>query len=460
MSPITPADATLPPGPPVHPLTGNLAEFGADRLGFLLHVARTYGDFVPLRLMRGTAILLNRPEYIEEVLVTQKRHFIKARGTRSLSSLLGNGLLVSEGSFWRRQRRLVQPAFHRDRISTYGQMMVASCERMLSDWRQGAALDLHHEMMGVTLAIVAKALFGADVSGAAGDVGRSLEVTLAHFNWRASTGFLVPLWLPLRANREFDRAKANLDKIVYDLIARRRSSSEDPGDLLSMLLAARDEAGTGIPAVSAAEQSGMTDRQVRDEVMTLLLAGHETTANALTWTFLLLSQNPDVDARLADELATVLGGRNPALTDLPRLPYTENVVKEALRLYPPAWIMGYEAIDDVTIGGYPVRKGTTMFMSQWVTHRDARWFPEPDAFRPERWAEPGMKQLPTYAYYPFGGGERLCIGKSFALMEASLLLATIASRYRLVLAPDQQIAMEPSVTLRPKHGLKMEVLAR
>jgi cytochrome P450 len=457
MSPPTPATAALPPGPPVHPFTGNLAELRADRLNFLHHVAHTYGDFVPIRLLRRTAILLNRPDYIEEVLVTQKRHFIKARGTRSLRALLGNGLLVSEGDFWRRQRRLVQPAFHRDRVAAYSQMMVEYTGRMLARWQPGQTLDLHHEMMGVTLAIVAKALFDAEVSDAASDVGRSLEATLAHFNWRASNGFIIPLWLPVRANREFAQAKADLDKIVYGLITRRRASGEDPGDLLSMLLAARDDDASG---TSAGVPGGMTDLQVRDEVMTLLLAGHETTANALTWAFLLLSQNPDVDAHLSGELATVLNGRSPALADLPHLPYTENVIKEALRLYPPAWIMGYEAVDDVTIGGYPVCKGTTMFMSQWVTHRDPRWFPEPDAFRPERWAEPGMKKLPTYAYYPFGGGERLCIGKSFALMEASLLLATIVEQYRLALAPGQVIAMEPSVTLRPKHGLKMEVLSR
>ena len=207
---------------------------------------------------------------------------------------------MSEGSFWRRQRRLAQPAFHRDRISAYSQVMVDYTERMLAGWRPGQALDVHHEMMGVTLAIVAKALFDADVSGAANAVGTGLEVTLAHFNWWASTGFMVPLWLPVRPNREFARARAGLDKIVYGLIARRRASGEDPGDLLSMLLAARDDDG-----------SGMTDRQLRDEVMTLLLAGHETTANALTWTFVLLAQNPDADARLARELAAVLGGRSP-----------------------------------------------------------------------------------------------------------------------------------------------------
>lgn len=444
MSSTAPAAVAPPPGPPAHPLTGNLRDFAADRLAFLRELARDYGDFVPIKLLRGTAILLNHPDLIEEVLVTKKRHFIKARGTRSLRSLLGNGLLVSEGSFWRRQRRLAQPAFHRDRVAAYSQTMVDYTERMLAAWQPGQSLDVHHEMMGVTLAIVGRALFDTDVSGAANVVGRSLEVTLAHFNWWASTGFLVPLWLPVRPNREFARAKAELDRIVYDLIARRRSSGEDPGDLLSMLLAARDEDG-----------AGMTDRQVRDEVMTLLLAGHETTANALTWTFLLLAQAPEADAQLADELGRVLAGRPPALADLPRLPYTENVVKEALRLYPPAWILGYEAVDDVTIGGYPVRKGTTMFMSQWVTHRDPRWFPEPDAFRPERWADPQIKQLPTYAYYPFGGGERLCIGKGFALMEASLLLATIAARYRLELTAGQALDLEPSVTLRPRHGLAM-----
>lgn len=439
----------MPPGPKGQPIMGNLNEFIQDRLTYLRELARDYGDVVPIKLLHRNTVLLVHPDAIEEVLVTKKRHFIKADATRAIGVMLGNGLLISEGDFWRRQRRLSQPAFHRDRIAGYSRLMTDYGEQMLRRWRAGAELDVHSEMMKVTLAIAAKAFFNADVEGAASDVGRALEVTLAHFNWWGKSGFMIPLWMPFRANRDLADAKRRMDDLIYGIIAQRRRTGEDPGDLLSMLLNARDEDG-----------SGMTDLQLRDEVMTMLGAGHETTANALTWTFLLLAQNPDVDARLAEEVRTVLDGRVPTLEDLPKLTYTDMIIKESLRMYPPAWVLGYEATEPVTIAGYPLAKGTTVLMSQWVTHHDARWFPEPDAFRPERWADPAMKKLPTFAYFPFGGGERMCIGKPFALMEAVLLLASIARCYRLTLLPGQTMTPEPSFTLRPTHGLKMQAHAR
>jgi cytochrome P450 len=441
--------STVPPGPVGRPITGNLREFRADRLGYLRELAATYGDVVRIKLLRGEGILLVHPDAIEEVLVTKKRQFIKGRAARSLRTLLGTGLLTSEGDFWRRQRRLAQPAFHRDRIANYSRLMVEYGERTLAGWQDGAQIDVHEEMMRLTLAIVAQALFSADVMGEAAEVGRGLEAALRHFNWWSGSGFLIPLWMPFAPNRDFARARKKMDSIVYDIIAARRASGEDTGDLLSMLLAARDEDG-----------AGMTDKQLHDEILTLLLAGHETTANALTWTFLLLAENPEVEAKLTAELQAVLDGRSPTLSDLSRLPYTEMVIKESMRVYPPVWILGYEATEDTIIAGYHIPKGTEMLLSQWVTHHDARWFPEPDVFRPERWASPEIRRLPTYAYFPFGGGERMCIGRSFAMMEAVLLLATIAGRYRLTLVPGQTVVPEALITLRVRDGLMMTVHER
>ncbi len=423
--------------------------FVADPLGYFRGLADQYGDYVKLKLIRGEGVLLVNPEAIEDVLVRKKRQFVKGRATRSLRPLLGNGLLVSEGDFWRRQRRLAQPAFHKDRIARYAERMVALGQRMLDRWTPGQAMDVHEEMMAVTLSIVADALFSSDVSQSAGDVGRGLEATLRHFQWWSRNGFLVPLWVPVGPNVMFLRARRRLDAVVNGIITERRESGERQDDLLDMLLAARDEDG-----------SAMSPKQVRDEVMTLMLAGHETTANSLTWTFYLLSQHPEIEAPLLDEVRAVLQGRSPSIADLPNLKYTEMVVKESMRLYPPVWVLGYDATDDVQIGPYTVRKGTAVFMSQWVNHHDARWFPEPMAFRPERWAEPRIKTLPTYAYFPFGGGERMCIGKSFALMEAQLLLATIVQRYHLDLVREQTIALDPSVTLRPREGVRMIAQAR
>ncbi len=441
------------PGP-----TGSRAEalqrFGGDPLTYLRQAATDYGDYVRVPLVLGHAALVVDPESIEEVLVRKKRNFIKGRATKSLGALLGNGLLVSEGDFWRRQRRLAQPAFHKDRIARYGERMVALGNRMVDGWHDGLEMDVHAEMGHVTLAIVADALFSADVSADAGAVGEGLATALWHFEWWSNKGFLVPLWLPLKPNRMYRAARQRLDVIVNRLIAQRAAAGvpgngERRGDLLDMLLAARDEDG-----------SAMSPKQLRDEVMTLLLAGHETTANTLTWTTMLLAEHPEVEAKLVAELGEVLGGRPPVVADLPNLKYTELVIKESMRVYPTVWMIGYQAVADTPVGPYLIKKGTAVFMSQWVNHHDARWFPEPYRFLPERWLDPAMKSLPTFAYFPFGGGERLCIGRSFALMEAQLLLATMVQRYHLDLVPNQTITLDPSVTLRPGNGLRVVARAR
>jgi cytochrome P450 len=410
--------------------------------------ARTYGDMVYLRLANVDAYLLSHPDLIEEVLVALNRNFIKPRLLRDAGEVLGNGLLTSDGEFWLRQRRLMAPAFHRERIASYGATMVEHTSAMLRGWRDGGTYDIHDTMMHLTLGIVARTLFGADVGERAADVGVALEIALQRFVERMSLMRLLDR-LPLPRNRRFRRAMEKLDGIIYDVIEHRRRSGRDEGDLLSLLLQAQDEDG-----------SRMTDTQLRDEVITLFLAGHETTAISLSWTFYLLAQSPEVEERMVRELDDVLGGREPSVDDLPRLRYVEMVVKESMRLYPPAWRVGREAITDCEVGGFPVPAGAQLIMSQWVTHRDARFFDDPLLFRPERWGDEGIGKLPRFAYFPFGGGARKCIGDSFAMMEAILILAAVSQRFHLRLVPQPPIELWPSITLRPRGGIRMEVRRR
>lgn len=440
-----PARAPAPPSPPGSPLGGHLGAFTSDRLGFFTHCAREYGDVVGLRFGIYRLALVSDPALIESVLVTNNRQFTKHYALRMNRLLLGDGLLTSEGDFWRRQRRLAQPAFHRQRIAGYGDTMVDFTQRLVETWQDGETRDLHAEMMALTLQIVAKTLYDADVTDQADEVGRAMAVVMETFVERLDNLIMLPEKVPLPVNRRLQRAVRTLDAIVYRIIEERRSAGEDRGDLLSMLLAARDEDDGG----------RMTDRQLRDEVMTLFAAGHETTAIALSWTFYLLAQNPATVAALQAELDAILGGRAPSIDDLPRLRFTDQVVTEAMRLYPPAWIIGREATRDCTIGGYRIRRGTSVLMSQWVLHRDPRFFDDPDAFRPERWADGLAKQLPRFAYFPFGGGPRLCIGNAFAQMEAVLLLATIAQRCRFSLVLEHPVVPQPSLTMRPKYGVRV-----
>jgi len=440
----------LPPGPRGHLLVGCLPEFRRDMLGFLAACARDYGDVVPIRVVNRRLILLSHPDLIEEVLTARARHTTKTAILQMLRPVLGDGLLLSEGDSWLRQRRLMQPAFHRQRIAGYGDVMAGYAERGMADWRDGQTRDVHADMMAITQGIVAKTLFDADVSDDAYDVGHALHVLMEDFSRRRTALFALPRFVRTPARRRARAAVERLDRIVYDIIATRRGSDEDRGDLLSILLAARD----------ADDGSRMTDRQVRDEIMTLFLAGHETTAVSLSWTWYLLAQHPEVEATLAAELRGVLDGRLPTVADLPQLRYAEMVVMESMRLYPPAFTLTRRVAEACEVGGHRIEAETTLIMSQWIVQRDARWFDAPEAFRPERWENDLAKRLPRYAYFPFGGGPRLCIGNTFAMMEATLLLATIARRFRFRLAPGASVKPLLSVTLRPAEGIHMTLSAR
>jgi cytochrome P450 len=417
-------------------------------MGFIRGAMQEYGDIVWLRLGNLRTYLVSHPESIEYVLRSHADNFMKDKLTRWLIPLLGTGLLTSEGAFWRRQRRLAQPAFQHAQIERYATVMVEHTERMLGDWRAGEVRDPHEDLMRLTLGIVARTLFDAELSGDAETVGQSLETVMNHF-MSPMRWFKVLDYLPLPSSRRYWRAVGRLDAIVYGIIRAHRAEGRDRGDLLSRLLAARDEDGRG-----------MTDRQLRDEIVTLVLAGHETTALALFYAFYLLAQSPQARERLEGEVCTVIPDRPPTVADVPRLKYTEWVVRETMRLYPPAWGIAREALDDCEIGGYHVPKGTQIFLTQWLVHRDPRWFDEPDAFRPERWDNDLIKRLPRCAYFPFGDGPRVCIGNHFAMMEAVLILATIARRYRLEIESGQTLELLPSVTLRPKHGLRMRLHER
>lgn len=442
--------APLPPGPKGNLILGVMPEFTRDQLGFIER-ARNYGDVVRMRFLYLTAYFLYHPDDIEYVVATNAKNFIKARSLRSpfFRRLVGNGLLTSEHDEWKRQRRLAQPAFHRQRISAYGEIMVDYTERMMKGWNDGAERDIHRDMMRLTLEIVVKTLFNADVSADADKVGRVLAQIVKPFASQATLKWIKDNRLPTAAHRRFNQDANEIDAIVYRIIAERRGSGSDQGDLLSMLLQAHDEDG-----------SQMSDKQLRDEVMTLFLAGHETTALTLSWAWYLLANNPDSERKFHEELQQVLGGRAPTVADLPRLKYCEMIAKESMRLYPPAFGLGREAIEECEIGGYRVPAKTQVFMFQWATQRDPRYFDEPTEFRPERWTEEFSNSLPKYAYFPFGGGPRFCIGNSFAMMEIILVLATIGQRYRLTLAPNQKVELMPAMSLRPRDGIRVNLARR
>jgi cytochrome P450 len=428
----------------------NFREFRRDPLTFFTEMKNTYGDVVRLPMGFRTLTLINDPELIKDVLVTNNRKFEKSLALKRTKSILGEGLLTSEGAVHLRQRRLSQPAFHRQRVQNYGEAMTRFGSRMRERWRDGETLDIHQQMMRVTLAIAGKTLFDADVENDSSDIGEALDIFMRNFGL-----VFIPFsdWLeklPFGPMRRIQRARERLDAVIFRIIVERRASGEDRGDLLSMLLRAQDEEG---------DHAGMTDQQLRDECVTLLLAGHETTASALSWTWMLLSQNPDAEARFHAEVDT-LGGELPRVHDLPKLKFTEAVFAESMRLYPPAWAMGRQAIEDHQLAGFPLRKGAMVLCSQWVMHRDARFWPDPEKFLPDRWLSDARNGRPKFAYFPFGGGPRQCIGEAFAWMEGALMLATVAQRWRLRLESEQTVELLPVITLRPKHGMKMTLHAR
>ncbi|HKN74194.1 MAG TPA: cytochrome P450 [Candidatus Acidoferrum sp.] len=443
------AKLKFPPGPSTGFKRWSLGPLNnGDPLSYFTGLMREYGDLVSLRVLNFRILLLNHPDHIEDVLVSHPRKFIKGRVLQANKRVFGRGLLTSEGDFWLRQRRLAQPAFHRARIAGYASTMVEYTERLLHEWQDGEERDIHKEMMRLTLQIVGKTLFDADVERDAQEVGKSLELLLElAANFRRTV--LIPHWLPTPTNLRLERAIRQIEKVLYRIIAEKRASDRDAGDLLSMLLAAQDEDG-----------SRMTDQQLRDEAITLFLAGHETTANTLSWTWWLLAQNPAVEAKLHAELRTVLAGRATSLEDLPKLVYTNHIITESMRLYPPAWGTARTAIEDHEIAGYTVPKGSGVSFAQWTVHRDARWYDAPEEFRPERWEGDLLKRNPKFAYFPFGGGPRQCIGNSFALMETALILATIARQYRFRLVEGHPVVPLASITLRPRYGIRAVLEAR
>ena len=441
----------LPPTPPGNYFLGHLPEYARDSLGYETRIAREYGDVVHMRWVNKHAYFISHPDDVQQVLVTQADKFYKAPIYRELLSyFLGNGLLTSDGETWRRQRKLAQPAFHTRRIQAYADVMVAYTERLLTQWRPGATRDVNADMMRLTLTVVAKTLFDADIDQNAPRVGAALTDILEVTTKRMQSPIqVIPEWLPTPGNRRRQAARRDLDEIVLGMINERRAANADRGDLLSMLMQARDEAG-----------HGMTDQQLRDEAVTIVLAGHETTANALAWTWYLLAQHPEVEAQLHAELDHVLAGRLPTADDLRQLPYTEMVIKESMRLYPPIPSFARLALEDVTLSEYVVPKGMIVSLSPYVIHRDPRWYPEPEAFRPERMSRENEKLLPKGAYIPFSTGPRVCIGNNFAMLEAVLILATIAQRYRLRLAPGQTITPKAALTLRPHPNIQMTLEPR
>jgi len=439
-------------GPKGLPITGNLLSFRKNPLEFLQRAAREYGDIVHLRFGPRHLYLINNPDYIKDILVTKQAHFRKGKGLQVAKAVVGEGILTSEGEHHMRQRRLMQPSFRQNHIKLYADTMVNYGEAMIGQWQNGEERIITKDMMELTLAIITKTMFGTDVKEDADDIGHAIEVGLKYVSRRASSFIDIPQNIPTRSNLEFKEAAQTLDRVIYSIIEERRKSKEPPrDDLLSMLLAARDEE----------DNTGMTDKQVRDEVMTIFVAGHETTANTLSWTLYLLSQNPKAEEKLWKEIDRVLRGRRVTFEDLPELKYAENIIWEALRLYPAAWAINREAIDEVEIGGYTFKPGETLMMSQYVMHRRPEYFERPDEFHPERFEGNLLKEIPQFAFFPFGGGPRVCIGNHFAIMEATLILVTIAQKFRMRLVVGHHpVEPEPVVTLRPKNGLRMIVEER
>lgn len=441
-----------PPGPKERFPMQFVLRFGADRLGFLQEMA-AYGDISHMAARGMHFYLINHPELIQDVLVTHHRSFVKSRALQMARRLLGDGLLTSEGELHLRQRRLVQPAFHRQRMAAYGQVMATYAEQTADRWQtlvNGAAVDMSQEMMRLTLGIVGKALFDADVEGEAAEIGQALTEALHAVNRLLLPGGELAEKLPLPTNQRAEQALQRLNATVYRIIAERRLRGEDRGDLLSILLETDDE------------ESGqqMSDEQVRDEAMTLFLAGHETTANALTWTWYLLSQNPAEERQLHAELRQVLDGRTPTVDDIPNLPYTRMVLSESMRLYPPAYVVGRQVIEPYQVRDYVLEPGATVFVSQFVMHRDPRYWFDFERFDPNRWRPEAVARRPKFSYFPFSAGPRNCIGEGFAWTEGMLALATLAQRWQARLVLGHPVEPDPLITLRPKHGMRMTLHRR
>ena len=436
------------PGPSSWLPGGHFLKFRRDPLTFFTSVARRYGDVARWAFGSQPVYLVSHPDLIEDVLVTSAKKFMKGIALQRAKRLLGEGLLTSEGQMHLRQRRTIQPLFHKQQVQRFAEAMVRHAVRWRGSVHDGATIDVTAEMGALTLAIVGETLFSANVQSDADEVREALSDAVQSFAYAVLPGIELIEKLPVGPFVKVRTARARLDRVILRVIAERRAVAGSGHDLVSMLLAARDPENPSEP--------GMSDQQIRDEAMTIFLAGHETTANAMAWTWHLLGHAAAVESRLHAELDRVLAGRTPAVEDVPKLEYTRAVIAESMRLYSPAWTMGRRAIAPHTIGGYTIEKDALVLASQWVVHRDARWWSEPETFTPERWLGAAGSR-PRYAYFPFGGGNRVCIGESFAWTEAILLLATIAQRWRL--APVTSPVPEPRITLRPAR-LQMRAARR
>ena len=450
---------TFPPGPP--PLSKNpiallryFLAFRRDGIGFVRGRFARYGDLYYSNFRGSHLYLMRHPDHMSEVLVAQGAKFQKTEKgltARQLTRYLGSGLLTSNGELWRRQRRLINPAFNRRSIEAHGPAMVARTVRMLDGMREGSDVDLSREMMGLTLGIVKKVLFDHDSDGETDAVARAMTT----FRQGASSPQLLADWLPLPATRRAKKALRDMDDIIYGMIDRRRAEPEEKlvarTDLLSLLIRTVDAEAHG---------ERISRKQLRDELLTMFLAGHDTTSHMLTWTVYLLSQHPDVERRVTEEIDRALAGRLPTVEDLPAMPYAEQVLHEAMRLYPPAFVLSRTATEDATIGGFTIPAGAEVVMWTYLAHHDARWFPDPERFDPDRFTSERTTEMSKKAFIPFGAGTRTCIGKHFAMMEARLLLATMMQRARFELAPGHVVQMDPSVTLAPKGGMPMRVRLR
>ena len=447
--------AQVPPGPRGNPVLGSIGDIYRDRLRFVLEVAGTYGDVALYRVAHMRMYQVSSPEGVGRILHDNHRNYSKDVATfGTLKLFLGNGLFTSDGDFWRRQRRLAQPAFHRRRVAAFGGLMTDATLEMLDRWRpyadQGQPLDVGAEFSRLTMEVVTRALFSTSVEGDISTVGGAIATLLDDVTFRFTFPFYPPLSVPTPRNRRFLAARAALDEVVYGIISGRRRSPGEHDDLLALLMEARDE-DTG---------EGMSDKQLRDEVITLFLAGHETTANALTWASYMLSTHVDVARRLQAEVNEALEGRIPMALDLPRLPYTRMVIDETLRLYPPAWITNRRAIEADTVCGYRIPADAMLSISPYVTHRDPALWENPEGFDPDRFSPERAAGRPHYAYFPFGGGPRQCIGKGFALMEATLVLALLYQRCEMHLVPGRKVETEALATLRPRNGMWMRAHPR
>jgi len=439
-------------GPRGLPILGNTLAFGRDPLGFFPRMAEEYGDVVRLNFAGWPTLLLSDQAGIEKVLVKEHRNFIKNEVMwRQVRALFGTGLLTAEGELWQRQRKLAAPAFAGAQLIGYGPDIAKLAERTVGAWEDGSEVDIHGRTMGLTLGIAAKAFFDSEVAEDIADVAEALDVLGRELTSRFKRPILIPDSLPIPGNLRYIRAIRTVETIVHRMIAeRRRTGLEGRTDFLSRFMAARDESG-----------KPMSDRQLRDEAVTLLLAGHETTALTLSWSLHLLGSHPDAQARLVAEIEQALGSRTVGTDDLPQLKFAESVVLETMRLYPPAWLMGRQSLGEFEIGGETFGRGTTVFIAPWVLHKDARYFDEPLAFRPERWLDGTLsKSLPRFAYMPFGGGPRVCIGQRFAMMSATMMLATIIRSWQVTRLADRPVVPYPSITLRPEGGVWVRLSRR